>query len=271
MWQVGWIVGLDIGGTFTDVYMLEPDSGRTARFKSLTTTDDPARGAVEAMMAALDEADASPGQIGVVLHATTLVANALIERRGASTALVTTRGFEDLLNIAREKKYDIYDIFLEKPPPLAPRERCFGVGERIAADGSVIEPVDTDSMGGIFADIVASGAEAVAVCLLHSYVNPEHEQSVAAVLRDRLPGIAVTISSELLPEMREYERATSTTANAFVLPMITVTSRGWRNNCTIVKLTRRCSSCFRAAAYRHPRWFAVFRCGFANPARRQVR
>ena len=220
MWQVGWIVGLDIGGTFTDVYMLEPDSGRTARFKSLTTTDDPARGAVEAMMAALDEADASPGQIGVVLHATTLVANALIERRGASTALVTTRGFEDLLNIAREKKYDIYDIFLEKPPPLAPRERCFGVGERIAADGSVIEPVDADSMDGIVADIVASGAEAVAVCLLHSYVNPEHEQRVAAVLRDRLPGIAVTISSELLPEMREYERATSTTANAFVLPMI---------------------------------------------------
>jgi hypothetical protein len=99
-------------------------------------------------MAALDEADASPGQIGVVLHATTLVANALIERRGASTALVTTRGFEDLLNIAREKKYDIYDIFLEKPPPLAPRERCFGVGERIAADGSVIEPVDADSMDG---------------------------------------------------------------------------------------------------------------------------
>ena len=220
MSQVGWIVGLDIGGTFTDVYMLEPDSGRTARFKSLTTTDDPARGAVEAMMAALDEADASPGQIGVVLHATTLVANALIERRGASTALVTTRGFEDLLNIAREKKYDIYDIFLEKPPPLAPRERCFGVGERIAADGSVIEPVDANSMDGIVADIVASGAEAVAVCLLHSYVNPEHEQSVAAVLRDRLPGIAVTISSELLPEMREYERATSTTANAFVLPMI---------------------------------------------------
>ena len=220
MSQVGWIVGLDIGGTFTDVYMLEPDSGRTARFKSLTTTDDPARGAVEAMMAALDEAVASPGQIGVVLHATTLVANALIERRGASTALVTTRGFEDLLNIAREKKYDIYDIFLEKPPPLAPRERCFGVGERIAADGSVIEPVDADSMDGIVADIVASGAEAVAVCLLHSYVNPEHEQRVAAVLRDRLPGIAVTISSELLPEMREYERATSTTANAFVLPMI---------------------------------------------------
>jgi len=220
MSQVGWIIGLDIGGTFTDVYMLEPDSGRTARFKSLTTTDDPARGAVEAMMAALDEAVASPGQIGVVLHATTLVANALIERRGASTALVTTRGFEDLLNIAREKKYDIYDIFLEKPPPLAPRELCFGVGERIAADGSVIEPVDADSMDGIVADIVASGAEAVAVCLLHSYVNPEHEQSVAAVLRDRLPGIAVTISSELLPEMREYERATSTTANAFVLPMI---------------------------------------------------
>ena len=217
---IGWIVGLDIGGTFTDVYMLEPDSGRTARYKSLTKTDDPARGAIEAMMAALEEAGTSPDQIGVVLHATTMVGNELIERRGAAPALITTEGFTDLLNIAREKKLDIYDIFLEKPPPLVPRERCFGVRERIAADGSVVEPIDEGSLADIVADIGTSEAEAVAVCLLHSYVNPEHERRVAAVLRDRLPGISVSISSELMPEMREYERATSTTANAFVLPMI---------------------------------------------------
>ena len=122
---IGWIVGLDIGGTFTDVYMLEPDSGRTARYKSLTKTDDPARGAIEAMMAALEEAGTSPDQIGVVLHATTLVGNELIERRGAAPALITTEGFTDLLNIAREKKFDIYDIFLEKPPPLVWQSATF--------------------------------------------------------------------------------------------------------------------------------------------------
>ena len=216
----GWIVGLDIGGTFTDVYMLEPASGRTARFKSLTTADDPARGAIEALLGALGEAGARPDQIDVVLHATTLVSNALIERTGARTALVTTEGFRDLLEIAREKKYDIYDIFLEKPVPLVPRERCYEVRERIAADGSVVAPIDENSLTRVIEDIAASGAEAVAVCLLHSYLNPDHERRLGSVLRERLPGVAVSLSSDLLPEMREYERATSTTANAFVLPAI---------------------------------------------------
>ena len=220
MAEAGWIVGLDIGGTFTDVYMLEPASGRAARFKSLTTAQDPARGAIEAVTGALAEAQAQPEQIAVVLHATTLVSNALIERNGATTALITTAGFRDVLSIAREKKYDIYDIFLEKPVPIVPRERCYEVRERIAADGSVIEPLDETSVIRLVQEIRDSGTQAVAVCLLHSYVNPDHERRVAALLAERLPGVAVSLSSDLMPEMREYERATSTTANAFVLPLI---------------------------------------------------
>ncbi len=220
MSQEGWIVGLDIGGTFTDVCMLQPGSGRTAGFKALTTADDPSRGADEALQGALAAAGAQAAQIEIVLHATTLVSNALIERKGAKTALVTTDGFRDLLNIGREKKYDIYDIFLDKPAPIVPTERCYGVRERIAADGAVIEPLDEASAGAVLAAIGKSGAEAVAVCMLHSYANPAHERGFAAALRRLLPDVAVTLSCELLPEMREYERATTTTANAFVLPLI---------------------------------------------------
>jgi N-methylhydantoinase A len=216
----GWIVGLDIGGTFTDVFMLDSETRRTARFKSLSTPDDPARGAIDALHGAMSEGGVRPGDIDVVLHATTLVSNALIERNGARTALVTTEGFRDLLEIAREKKYDIYDIFLEKPAPLVPRDRCYEVRERMAADGGAVEPVDPDSLARVIERIADEKIEAVAVCLLHSYLNADHERSVGAAIRERLPDIAVSLSSELLPEMREYERATSTTANAFVQPAI---------------------------------------------------
>jgi len=216
----GWIVGLDIGGTFTDVYMLEPATGRTARFKSPTTARDPALGAIEALVGAMDVGGVGADRIEVVLHATTLVSNALIERTGARTALVTTEGFRDLLAIAREKKYDIYDIFLDKPEPLVPRDLSYEVVERIAADGSVVVPLDEDSVARVAEALESVGAEAIAVCLLHSYVNPDHERRLGAMLRRRLPGVSVSLSSDLLPEMREYERATSTTANAFVLPAI---------------------------------------------------
>ena len=215
-----WIVGLDIGGTFTDVFMLEPDSGRTIRYKSLTTRAHPARGAMAALIGAIERAGASLAQVKVFLHATTLVANSIIERQGAVTALVTTSGFRDLLNIGREKKYDIYDLSIEKPPPLVPPGRCFEVIERIAADGSVITPIEDASLMKVVDDISNSNAEAVAICLLHSYANSAHERRVAEVLREHLPGVEVSTSSDLVPEMREYERATSTTANAYVLPMI---------------------------------------------------
>ena len=215
-----WIAGLDIGGTFTDVFLIEPATARVHRFKSLTTPDDPARGAIEAVQEACREAGAAIDGLAIVMHATTLVSNALIERKGARTALVATRGFADLLEIAREKKYDIYDLGLEMAAPLVARGACYELSERIAADGSVVEPLDEAAAGALIEEIARSGAQAVAVCLLHSYANPRHERRFGELLAERLPGATCSLSSDLLPEMREYERATTTSANAYVLPLV---------------------------------------------------
>ncbi len=215
-----WIAGLDIGGTFTDVYMVEPATARVHRFKSLTTPEDPARGAIEAVRKACQAAGAAIDNLAIVMHATTLVSNALIERKGTKTALVATRGFADLLEIAREKKYDIYDLGLEKAEPLVARGAYYELAERIAAEGSVVEPLDEAAAGALVEAIARSGARAVAVCLLHSYANPQHERRFGELLAARLPAVAFSLSSDLLPEMREYERATSTTANAYVLPLV---------------------------------------------------
>ena len=215
-----WIAGLDIGGTFTDVCMVEAATGRLHRCKSPTTPDDPARGAIEAVGKACREAGAAPGDLAVAMHATTLVSNALIERKGAKTALVATRGFADLLEIAREKKYDIYDLGLRKAAPLVARDACWELDERIAADGSAIEPLDEAAAEALARAIGESGAAAVAVCLLHAYANPDHERRFGDLLARCAPGVAVSLSSDLLPEMREYERATGTAANAYVLPLV---------------------------------------------------
>ena len=160
-----WIAGLDIGGTFTDVYMVEPATARAHRFKSLTTPENPARGAIEAVRKACQEAGAAIDNLAIVMHATTLVSNALIERKGTKTALVATRGFADLLEIAREKKYDIYDLGLEKAEPLVARGAYYELTERFAADGSVVEPLDEAAAGALVEAIARSGARAVAVCL----------------------------------------------------------------------------------------------------------
>lgn len=215
-----WIAGLDIGGTFTDVYMVETGTARVYRFKSLTTSEDPARGAIVAVREACREAGGAIDDLAIVMHATTLVSNALIERKGAKTALVATKGFADLLEIAREKKYDIYDLGLEKATPLAGTSECFELAERIAADGSIVEPLDETAATSVIEAISGSGAQTVAVCLLHSYVNPLHERRFGDLLAAHLPGVAFSLSSDLLPEMREYERTSSTVANAYVLPLV---------------------------------------------------
>jgi N-methylhydantoinase A len=189
-----------------------------ARHKLLTTPQDPADGALQG----IDEILASNGlgaeDVEVVLHATTLVSNALIERKGARTALLATRGFRDILDLAREKKYDIYDLQLDKPKPLVPRALRFEVGERIAADGSIELPLEKAAVDAVVERVRECGAAAVAICLLHSYMNAVHEQALRDALADRLPGVAVSLSSEVLPEIREYERASTTAANAFVQP-----------------------------------------------------
>lgn len=212
-------IGLDIGGTFTDAVMVHLDTAKAVRFKSLTTPADPAVGALSALQGVLREGGADVSQVAVLLHATTLVSNALIERKGALTALVSTRGFKDTLEIAREKKFDIYDLMQDKPVPLVTREMSFDVAERLAADGTVHEALQPAAIDEVIAAIKLSGAEAVAVCLLHSYMNAEHELQLGNRIRAELPGITVCTSSEILPEMREFERASTTAANAYVQPL----------------------------------------------------
>jgi N-methylhydantoinase A len=216
----GWIVGLDIGGTFTDVVMAHPKSAAMIRFKCLTTPEEPARGALAGVAGVLAEANAAPGDIAVLLHATTLVSNALIERKGARTALISTKGFRDVLRIGREKKFDIYDLQIERPAPLVPDQLSFEVDERVGPDGSVIDALDEQSVTDVADAIKEAGGEAVAVCLLHSYMNATHETRVRELIQRRLGDIPVSLSSEVLPELREYERASTTAANAFVQPVI---------------------------------------------------
>jgi N-methylhydantoinase A len=218
--KTGWIVGLDIGGTFTDVVMVHPKSAVMTRFKCLTTPDEPARGALAGVAGVLAEANAAPGDIAVLLHATTLVSNALIERKGATTALISTKGFRDVLRIGREKKFDIYDLQIERPAPLVPDQLSFEVDERVSPDGSVIDALDERSVIDVADAIKRAGGEAVAVCLLHSYMNSAHETRVREIIQQRLGDIPVSLSCEVLPELREYERASTTAANAFVQPVI---------------------------------------------------
>ena len=214
-----WVVGLDIGGTFTDVMMVDTASRQSVRYKSLTTPADPSIGALAALQGALREGEAAPGDVAVLLHATTLVSNALIERKGAHTALVSTRGFKDVLEIAREKKFDIYDLLLDKPAPLVEPDCRFEAGERMGADGSVVEPLTEEATDAVVAALKACGAQAIAVCLLHSYMNPAHERALRERIRAALPGATVCISSDILPEMREFERASTAVANAYVQPL----------------------------------------------------
>ena len=212
-------LGIDIGGTFTDLVLLDARDGRATIWKESTTPDDPARGAMAGTLAVLRKAGVAPGAIGRVVHATTLFTNALIERNGARTGLLTTAGFEDSLEIGRERKYELYDIFIEMPRPLVPRPWRRGVAERLDADGSVERPLDVDAALREVEALVAEGVESLAVCLLHAYANPAHERAIAEAVARRFPSLPVSLSSEVAPEIREYPRTSTTVANAYVRPL----------------------------------------------------
>lgn len=211
-------IGADIGGTFTDV-VLETPEGRHST-KLLTTYDAPERALLDGVALLLDEAGVAPGDVGLIVHGTTLATNALIARTGARTALLTTEGFRDALELGTESRFDQYDITMEKPEPLVPRPLRLGVPERIAADGAVLLPLDADAVRAAAATFRDAGVESVAVAFLHSYANPAHEQEAAAILRHELPGTSLSLSSEVSPEMREYERFSTTVANAYVQPIV---------------------------------------------------
>ncbi len=214
-----WRIGVDIGGTFTDLVMAEIDSGRICNEKVLTTPQDPSLGVLAGIDLILKNNGVAPADVDNVIHGTTLVANALIERKGVPTALVTTEGFRDVLQIGREWRYDIYDLFLTPVEPLVPRWLRFEVRERIGYDGGVIEPLDIAGLEQVAQQIAASGVEAVAVCFLHSFRRADHELQAKTILEARLPHVTVCVSSEVMPEIGEYERTATTVCNAYVQPL----------------------------------------------------
>ena len=213
-------VGIDIGGTFTDLVLLDESSGGLSLHKRLTTPDDPARGAMEGLAELLDEAGVSLTDCGTLVHGTTLVTNAVIERRGARTALLTTAGFADLIEMGREQRYDIYDLFLRYPEPLVPRRWRVEVDERMTRDGETLRAPNVDGALRDVERLVEEGVESVAVSFLHSYRNPEHEQTVAGAVRERFPELSISVSSDVVPEIREFERTSTTVCNAYVRPVV---------------------------------------------------
>jgi N-methylhydantoinase A len=212
-------LGIDIGGTFTDIVHLDHATGRQHALKVLTTQDEPSRAVIEGTRQLLERYALSPSAIGRVVHATTLFTNALIERRGALTGLVTTRGFRDTLEIGRERKYELYDIAIETVPPLVPRNLRLEVNERIAADGRVVTPLDRDGIRRAASKLVSAGVTSIVVGFLNAYANPCHEVEAAELLASAAPGVAVTTSHEVAPEIREYERLSTAAANAYVKPL----------------------------------------------------
>ncbi|UOX88755.1 hydantoinase/oxoprolinase family protein [Amycolatopsis sp. FBCC-B4732] len=208
-------IGVDIGGTFTDLCALD-DSGIVAVGKVLTTHDEPARAVEEGLAALLADAGITALDVEQVVHGTTLVTNALIERTGSRTALLATAGFRDVLEMRREHRYELYDLHLELPAPLVPRHLRFDVPERILADGSVRTALDEAYVVRLGRELHARGVEAVAVCFLHAFTNPVHERRVAELFAEVAPELRVALSADVVPEIREFERASTTVANVYV-------------------------------------------------------
>ncbi len=213
-------IGIDIGGTFTDIIMVDSASGERAIAKVLTTPKDPSVGALQGLRELLDGRGVRGAEVSHVIHGTTLVTNALIERKGARTGLVTTRGFRDVLEMGREKRYDIYDLFLEMPEPLVERRLRLEVTERCLADGRVHTRLDEAEARAAAERLVAEGVESVAVCFLHSYRNAAHERRMGAILAEVAPHLPVSLSVDVIPELREYERLSTTVCNAYVMPLM---------------------------------------------------
>jgi N-methylhydantoinase A len=220
----GLALGVDIGGTFTDLALLDRASGEVRVGKVLTNYRDLSAGVIDGVKGLIGGDDGqsavAAASIGQVIHGTTLATNALIERRGARTALIVTRGFRDILELARESRFDIYDIDIEVPSPLIAREDVFEITERLDAAGQVVTELAKDEIARIAGEIERRGIAAVAVCLLHAYRNPMHETEVARLLSQAAPGLPVTLSSQVMPDIREYERASTTVANAYVQPAL---------------------------------------------------
>lgn len=236
-------IAFDIGGTFTDFALME--AGKPLLFHKVSSTpDDPSRAVLQGLDELVERAGARVQAVDAILHATTVATNAILERKGASTALITTAGFRDVLLIGRQKRYDVFDLYMKKPEPLIRRRAIFEVTERMNANGAVLTPLDLDSLDAAIDGILSGGFTSVAVSLLHSYANPAHERCIIERLRARVPTLVTTASSDVSPRYREYERASTTVANAYIKPEVgkyldrlqgSLMNRGFRNVLSIMQ------------------------------------
>lgn len=217
---MSWLVGVDVGGTFTDFFAANRDDGTLRYFKRPSTPRNPGDAIVAGLREMCSELEIDPKTIDRLSHGTTVATNALIQRRGGKVAMVTTHGFRDLLEIGRQTRPHMFSLQEDFPAPLVPRQRRLEVVERIDATGAAVVALDPASVEAVAAAVEASGAEACAVCCLFSFLNPEHERRVGEAIRDRLPGVAVSLSSSVRPEFREYERFSTTVLNAYLQPVM---------------------------------------------------
>jgi N-methylhydantoinase A len=213
-------IGIDIGGTFTDLLLVDDATGEVTIVKTLTTPADPSDAVDVAVRQALETAGTSPAVVGNVIHGTTLVTNAIIERKGDPTALITTKGFRDVLEIRREYRYDMYDLSIEAPCEIVPRYLRFEVDERVLADGTILRELDDAEVERLVDAIVSRGIKAIAVSLLHAYRNPVHERRIRDVIARVAPAVQVSLASDVVPEIKEYERTSTTVCNAYVKSLV---------------------------------------------------
>ncbi len=212
-------LGIDVGGTFTDFVLLDDATGQVSTYKCLTTPRDPSDAIEEGLHGLARQVPDCPVRLEEIIHGTTLVINAIIERKGARTGLITTQGFRDVLELGREIRYAPYDVFAEVPEPLVPRRRRLEVNERIRADGSVLKPLDEAEAREMVHSLAGMRVESIAVCLLNSFENPAHELALKRLIAEAFPSASISISYEVLPQIREYERTSTTVTNAYVKPL----------------------------------------------------
>ena len=213
-------LAIDIGGTFTDLVLLNEENQQIAINKRLTTPWDPSVAAMDGVDDLLQELNVDMAQVSQIVYATTLATNTVVERKGEKTSLIITSGFRDVLEIQRQKRYEFFDFYVDRPISLVPRYHIWEVTERVNANGEVLRKLDVEQVRRILAEITAYEIKTVAVCLLHAYRNPEHEHVIRRVIQEQRPDLMVSISSEVSPVFREYERTTTTVINAYVMPVM---------------------------------------------------
>lgn len=217
---MSWIIGVDVGGTFTDFFAFREEDGATRKWKRPSTPANPAEAIIAGLKELCTAHDIPLAEVDRLCHGSTVATNALIQRRGADCALITTKGLRDVIEIGRQTRPVVDSHEIDSPPPLIPRKHRYELGERLLSTGEVLSPVPEDELAALIETIRAEGLQAVAVCFLFAYVNPAHEEQVGAALRAALPGVSVSLSSDVQPEFREFERFTTTVVNAYLQPRL---------------------------------------------------